>query len=342
MPLDEEWKVGKRAERCTRCGRELDRGAAHFAALVEEPVTEANRDGLRRADFCPDCWTLLAASLREKGVLPPPPPPRAEPARRRRRQRAGEPRSESPSALVRGEPAETTGTPSPTPKPPPVPETPPPAVIPVAPEAAAATDSALASEAPADSAPPADPLAAATEEFLRVLETRFLSFWRVVPAPAAEAAPRRPRFLDDEAVLDAFKALEGTEVKAEQNFRYILALHLRRRRLLKQVETLTTGRRGAPRTLVFQERQNETDRFRVLEPEMSTEELLAVQEALTRMLSPEYRERLAQRQAAQAAQAAAGVAPTDAPPAGAPPAGASAESIAAEVPPAAPPESGNP
>jgi hypothetical protein len=92
--------------------------------------------------------------------------------------------------------------------------------------------------------------------------------------------------------------------KAEQNFRYILALHLRRRRLLKQVETIPARQAGEPRVIVFQDRANETDRYRVVEPELAESELAAVQEALTRVLSPEYREEVEERLSAAAAAAA--------------------------------------
>jgi hypothetical protein len=103
------------------------------------------------------------------------------------------------------------------------------------------------------------------------------SFWsgRVPPVES----DRRPRF-DNELVLDCFSRLEGQVEQDRVNFRYVLALLLMRRKRFKFEEARTVDDQE---TLVL--RCSRTgERHEVVNPRLTEEEMVAVQEEVFKIL----------------------------------------------------------
>ena len=105
-----------------------------------------------------------------------------------------------------------------------------------------------------------------------------IAFWRsTVPQPSAE---NRPPPVDTTAVMEFFEKLAGDEDPTKLNFRYILALLLLRKRLLKFA---TVEREGERETLVLRSSATREE-HRVVNPGLSEEQLAAVQREVDRIL----------------------------------------------------------
>jgi hypothetical protein len=106
------------------------------------------------------------------------------------------------------------------------------------------------------------------------------SFWRNT-VPEEDFSARRKVRLDVEALLDLFKNLGGAPEPKRAAFRYVLALMLARKRVLK-LEGSRRGREGGE-MLLFSERQSES-RHEVAQPALSETELAEVSDELGRLL----------------------------------------------------------
>lgn len=102
-------------------------------------------------------------------------------------------------------------------------------------------------------------------------------FWSgTVPSPTA---PRRPQF-DDELLLDCFQRLEGETEPEKVKFRYVVGLLLMRRRRLKFEESQRKdGQQGLRLRCI---RSGET--YNVVNPHLTDDEILGVQQEVFRML----------------------------------------------------------
>ncbi len=104
------------------------------------------------------------------------------------------------------------------------------------------------------------------------------SFWKT-QVPAREAKPKR--FVDDEVLVDFFEKLTGATEEVKVNFRYMLALVLMRKKLLKfegtrrdgTVEVLKVKLRGRDEVL------------EVLNPDLDQEKMEQVTEEIGRILN---------------------------------------------------------
>lgn len=103
------------------------------------------------------------------------------------------------------------------------------------------------------------------------------SFWmgRVLAADEKQ----KPRF-DDDLLLDCFNRLEGQTAGPQVNFRYVLALLLMRRKRLKFEETVNQD--GAEHLGLKCVRTG--NKYLVLNPQLSEEEMVQVQEEVVKVL----------------------------------------------------------
>lgn len=107
-------------------------------------------------------------------------------------------------------------------------------------------------------------------------------FWRgVMPEPNAK--PRQ--FIDDEALLDLFDQLGESEEEKQVAFRYLLALILMRKRLLRHAGSRRHAASGQDVILV-RARGSDPDAppIEVRDPGMDEESVLAASEQLDRVL----------------------------------------------------------
>jgi len=103
------------------------------------------------------------------------------------------------------------------------------------------------------------------------------SFWKGrVPA----TNPSRQPTFDDELLLECFHRLEGELESSKQSFRYVLALLLIRRRRLRLEKT----EQEAGQEVMHLRCVRSGDRFCVVDPGLSDDELEAVQEDVFRLL----------------------------------------------------------
>jgi hypothetical protein len=103
------------------------------------------------------------------------------------------------------------------------------------------------------------------------------SFW-AGRVPAQEES-RRLR-IDDDLLVDCFGRLEGHTDPAQVNFRYVLALLLMRRKRFKFEET---GKDGDRETWVLRCTRTGA-RHEVVDPQLTEEEMAAVQEEVFKVL----------------------------------------------------------
>ena len=102
-------------------------------------------------------------------------------------------------------------------------------------------------------------------------------FWSsTVPSPSA---PRRPQF-DDDLLLDCFQRLDGAQEPDKVKFRYVIGLLLMRRKRLKFEEA---PRRNGHAVLCLRCMRSGT-LYEVVNPHLTDEEILSVQQEVFRML----------------------------------------------------------
>jgi hypothetical protein len=104
------------------------------------------------------------------------------------------------------------------------------------------------------------------------------SFWRT-EVPRADQPKKM--FVDDAVIFDFFKRLADEEDQAtKRNFRYLLGLMLMRKKFLKFQDV---DRRGGKEYLVLR-RSRTKEEHRVLNPDLTEEELESVKAELTHIL----------------------------------------------------------
>ncbi len=105
-----------------------------------------------------------------------------------------------------------------------------------------------------------------------------IGFWRArVPTAAAK---NRPQFVDDSVLVQFFERLEGESESQKENFRYILALLLIRKKILKLVGAETDGGREF---LVVRAAATGAQ-TRVVNPGLTEEQLVALQTEVEKSL----------------------------------------------------------
>jgi hypothetical protein len=104
------------------------------------------------------------------------------------------------------------------------------------------------------------------------------SFWRT-RVPPKEA--KRRLLVDDGVLVDFFQRLQGAEDELKVNFRYILALVLMRRKLLK----FTDVRRGdSGETLVLESPRDKTS-YEVHNPQLDEEKIVRLTDEIGKILN---------------------------------------------------------
>ena len=110
-----------------------------------------------------------------------------------------------------------------------------------------------------------------------VAKDEFFSYWKNKPADVgASQAPK----VDFERLLAFFDSLEGAEEPGKRLFRYVLALVLGRRRLLRLDDMSRTAE--GDRLIVY-DRRGGGRTLEILSPEATREELQTVQEKLNQL-----------------------------------------------------------
>ena len=105
-----------------------------------------------------------------------------------------------------------------------------------------------------------------------------IGFWRAkVPA---ETGGKRRQMVDDSVIMEFFERLDGAEDATKQNFRYILALLLLRKKILKLAGVTHEGDRE---TLVLRGAAGGAE-HRVLNPGLTEPQLEAVQAEVQKIL----------------------------------------------------------
>jgi hypothetical protein len=105
-----------------------------------------------------------------------------------------------------------------------------------------------------------------------------IGFWRSkVPA---ETGGRRRQIVDDSVVMEFFERLDGAEDATKQDFRYILALLLMRKKILKLAGVTREGDREI---LVLRTASGSTE-HRVVNPGLTEPQLEAVQAEVQQIL----------------------------------------------------------
>ena len=104
------------------------------------------------------------------------------------------------------------------------------------------------------------------------------SFWKT-QVPAREVKPKR--FVDDEVLIDFFERLAGTTEEVKVNFRYILALVLMRKKLLRFEGT----RRDESAEYLKVKLRGQNDIQEVYNPDLTQERIEQVTEEIGRILN---------------------------------------------------------
>ncbi len=104
------------------------------------------------------------------------------------------------------------------------------------------------------------------------------SFWQTRVPPKEE---RRKLLVDDGVLVDFFLKLEGATDELKVNFRYILALVLMRKKILKFVDV---KRDEAGERLVM-EMPKEKSRFEILNPQLSEEKIALLTDEVGKILN---------------------------------------------------------
>jgi hypothetical protein len=104
-----------------------------------------------------------------------------------------------------------------------------------------------------------------------------IAFWS---GRVAAMEPGRRLRIDDDLLVDCLQRLEGQEEAPQINFRYILALLLMRRKRFKFEEARSEG----DREVLALRCVRSGNEYRVVNPGLSEEEMMAVQEEVFRVL----------------------------------------------------------
>ena len=104
------------------------------------------------------------------------------------------------------------------------------------------------------------------------------SFWRT---RQPEKGAKVRRFVDDDTLMDFFARLAGQEGRLKRNFRYVLALLLMRKKLLKYKESVS-GEGGEELVLV---EPKSAEEHRVYNPQLTEEELGQVHDEIGQVLN---------------------------------------------------------
>jgi hypothetical protein len=104
-----------------------------------------------------------------------------------------------------------------------------------------------------------------------------IGFWRSV---VSQRTKERRTVIDASVLMDCFVRLDGVDDPYKRNFRFILALLLLRRKALKLVGSL---RDNGVDVLVLRTPAG-SDEHRVINPDLSEEQLAAMQSEVERML----------------------------------------------------------
>ena len=105
-----------------------------------------------------------------------------------------------------------------------------------------------------------------------------IGFWRSkVPESTGK---KRVQLVDDSVLMDFFLRLDGAEEPYKKNFRYILALLLLRRKVLK----LTSVERAVDKEVLVLRSPSSGEQHRVSNPGLSEEQLVAVQAEVEKVL----------------------------------------------------------
>ena len=105
-----------------------------------------------------------------------------------------------------------------------------------------------------------------------------VGFWRSkVPA---DSAKQRTQLVDDSVVLEFFHRLDGEQEAYKVNFRYILALLLLRRKLLKPAGV----ERQDDREILLLRSPCTGEQHRVVNPDLAEEQLIALQAEVEKVL----------------------------------------------------------
>ncbi len=105
-----------------------------------------------------------------------------------------------------------------------------------------------------------------------------IGFWRSkVPEPSGK---RRAQLVDDSVILEFFNRLSGEHEAYKINFRYILALLLVRKKVLK----LGAAERDGDREVLVLRSPTSGEQHRVVNPELTEEQLMAAQTEVERVL----------------------------------------------------------
>lgn len=116
-----------------------------------------------------------------------------------------------------------------------------------------------------------------SREFWQANPPEVYSFWRTrIPLPAQ----KKKMFVDDGVLVNFFERLAGETEPLKVNFRFVLALILMRKRLLKYEET----RRDAAGREVWKLRLGKEDVHEVVNPELSDEQIQQVSGELSSIL----------------------------------------------------------
>lgn len=108
--------------------------------------------------------------------------------------------------------------------------------------------------------------------------SEMFSFWQTRVPPRQE---KKKLLVDDDVLLDFFRRLEGATDELKANFRYILALVLMRRKVLRFVDVKRTG---DVESLVLELRREKTS-FEVFNPRLDEEKILQVTEEVGKILN---------------------------------------------------------
>jgi len=104
------------------------------------------------------------------------------------------------------------------------------------------------------------------------------SFWQTRTPMKDE---KRKLLVDDDVLLDFFRRLEGAEDELKVNFRYILALVLMRRKILK----FTDVKRGEGSETLVLTLPKEKATFEVRNPQLDEEKIVRVTEEVGKILN---------------------------------------------------------
>lgn len=112
---------------------------------------------------------------------------------------------------------------------------------------------------------------------------KLVGTWRTVVSPADQ---KKNRFLDDEELLDLFEQMQDATEPRRAAFRYVLALLLIRRRLLRHEGTKPADN-GPPVLLVARRKGENNPVHEVVDPGMADESIAAAVEQLNEIMAPE-------------------------------------------------------